>query len=156
MDNALVDFRADPTNNLDPFAQQEDDEIIATLGSDIDSEDIDEEPAETEPGMSCVHNIATPVSADEICRNVRSLNSKQREIFEVINKWARDYTKNLSSDSPKYILPLHLFVTGGAGVGKFHLIKTLYHSLLKTLSYRCPDASKKQSHVDCPNWCCCC
>ena len=144
VDNALIDFRVDTTNNLDPFAEQEDDEVAETLGSHINDEDTDEEPIEIEPGMSCIHNTTTQISADEICKNIRSLNHKQREIFEIINKWARDYTKNLSSDSPKYILPLHLFVTGGAGVGKSHLIKTLYQSLLKTLSYRCPDASKKQ------------
>ena len=80
----------------------------------------------------------------KLCKNVRSLNQKQREVFEIINKWAQDYIKNLSCNSPRCVLPLHLFVTGGAGVGKSHLMKTIYQSLMKTLAYRSTDSSKKQ------------
>ena len=56
-----------------------------------------------------------------------------REIFEVINKWARDYIKNKSSVLHNDISPLYLFVTGSGGCGKSHRIKTVYHSLTKTL-----------------------
>ena len=32
--------------------------------------------------------------------------------------------------------PIHLFITGGAGVGRSHLMKTIYFSVTKTLMYR--------------------
>ena len=61
------------------------------------------------------------------------VNIKRREIYEVINKWVRNYIENrsyvLHIDTP----PLHLFITGSVGFGKSHLIKTVYHSLTKTL-----------------------
>ena len=31
--------------------------------------------------------------------------------------------------------PLHIFITGSGGCGKSHLVKTIYHSLTKILSY---------------------
>ena len=133
VDKALADFRVDPSNNLDLFAQQEDDEVAETLNLQCaEEESADEEPIEIEPGISFAHSTM-PISDDEIWKNVRSLNQKQREVFEIINKWAQDYAKNLSCNSPRCILSLHLFVTGGAGVGKSHLIKTIYQSLTKIL-----------------------
>ena len=70
------------------------------------------------PGNSAVLMIDTEVNS-----RIRSLNIKQTEIYEVINKWARDYIKNRSCvlhiDTP----PLHLFITGSGRCGKSHLIK---------------------------------
>ena len=39
-------------------------------------------------------------------------------------------------------MALHLFVTGNAGTGKSHLVKTIYHSLTKTFSYRANSLDK--------------
>ena len=71
-----------------------------------------------------------------INENIRSFNVKQRQVFDVIHKWARDYVKNLSSKHVKYIKPFHIFLTGGAGVGKSHLIKTIFISISKLLSFK--------------------
>ena len=52
--------------------------------------------------------------------------------------------KNISSQNPTVIPPLHIFHTGGAGVGKSHIIKSIHASVSKTLCYRSmsPDKPK--------------
>ena len=44
--------------------------------------------------------------------------------------------KNLSNKTPQKIKPFHFFLIGGAGVGKSHLIKTIYMSISKVLIYQ--------------------
>ena len=63
------------------------------------------------------------------------MNEKQRILFELVNRWARRYVKNLSAEQVIENPPLYLFITGGAGTGKSHLIKTITASVSKTLCY---------------------
>ena len=80
--------------------------------------------------------ISTPVIRDnDLNLRIQSLNKKQRDTFELVHKWARESVKKKSSKCPIKIYPLHLFITGKGGCGKSHLLKTIYHSLTKTLSY---------------------
>ena len=46
---------------------------------------------------------------DIINANIRSLNEKQREVFNVTLKWTRDHVKNLFSKNSTRILPFHIF-----------------------------------------------
>ena len=50
--------------------------------------------------------------------------------------------KNWSSKHIKYIKPFHIFLTGGAGVGKSHFIKTIFLSISKLLSFKGGDSEK--------------
>ena len=80
--------------------------------------------------------ITYPTLSDsKLHEKIRSLNSQQRIVFEVVNKWARDYVKYLSSASQMKVEPIYIFLTGSAGCGKSHLINTLYHTLTKALAY---------------------
>ena len=72
------------------------------------------------PGNSAVLTLDTEVNS-----RIRSLNIKQRDINEVINKWAMDYIKNRSCIWHNDTSPLHLFITGSRECGKSHLIKTV-------------------------------
>ena len=67
---------------------------------------------------------------------------KQREDFNFIHKLSRDYIKSLRCKMIKKVKLFHIFITGGAGVGKFHLIKTIFWSLNKVLGYQDGDADK--------------
>lgn len=67
---------------------------------------------------------------DEINAKIKSLNFKQRKIFCYL-VLVKDYLKNLNLNAPKSILPLHLFVRDCGGIGKSHLIKTIYHFMTK-------------------------
>ena len=41
----------------------------------------------------------------------------------------------MNSLKPVVVEPIHLFVTGGGGAGKSHLIKTIYHTAVKTFRH---------------------
>ena len=47
-----------------------------------------------------------------------------------------NFLKNLSCKLFKVIDPFHIFLTGGGGVGKSHLLTKIYHCLTKLLMYK--------------------
>ena len=70
-----------------------------------------------------------------IIKNIMSLNMQQREMFNFVHKWSRDFIKSLGYKIHQNVKPFYIFTTGGAGVGKSHLIKTIYISCSKVLIY---------------------
>ena len=77
---------------------------------------------------------------------VRSLNKKQRDAYEVVLKWSRDKVNSLNSEKPYKTAPIHLFITGGAGAGKSHVIKTIYQTTTKTFRH---DSEDPVNHPSC-------
>ena len=71
----------------------------------------------------------------ELNAMIRSLNHKQRTIFNIVHNWAKQNVKSRSALSRQNLEPLYIFLTGNAGCGKSFLMKVLYQSLTKTLSY---------------------
>ena len=69
-----------------------------------------------------------PMSYSEYRSHMRTLNEMQYKIYLDIFQWAQSI--KFKQDS---VHPLHLFVSGGAGFGKSHLIKALDHMLNMTL-----------------------
>lgn len=46
-------------------------------------------------------------------------------MFDIVHKWTRDYIKYGSCKVALKLNPFNIFVTGGAGEGKSHLLKTI-------------------------------
>ena len=130
VDNAFLRLSSDIDNIMDPYDQQENDEVNYYLTEDID--DSESEAFETMGAHSAVGNNnlmfnKLPAIPDKIINdNIRSLNMKQKEVFNFIHKWARDYIKSLRCKVIKKVKSFHLFITGGAWVGKSHLMKQFF------------------------------
>ena len=71
-----------------------------------------------------VYNQPTQISDDILRQNIRSLNHQQRCAYDTFLSWCGKKMKNLNTLNPVKIEPLYLFITGGGGTGKNHLIKT--------------------------------
>ena len=63
------------------------------------------------------------VSSDEWIKMIMSLNMKQWELHNFIVNWS---TAMALSEKPK---PFHIFLTGGAGVGKSFLVRTIVQTV---------------------------
>ena len=68
--------------------------------------------------------ILTNIRQDNIINsNIGNLNQKQREVFDIINKWTIDRIKHLSSAIKKQLTPFYMLMLGAAGVSKSHVLK---------------------------------
>ena len=68
---------------------------------------------------------------DETAANIKSINKKQGDVFNIAHKWAKDYVKGMSQKRMHTVEPIHIFLSGSGGTGKSHLIKTIYQAVSK-------------------------
>ena len=135
IDNAFLRLSSDIDNIMDPYGQQKNDKVNDYLTEDID--DSESEAFETmevhsaDVGNNNLMSNKLPAIPDIINENIRSLNMKQKEVFNFIHTWSRDYIKSLRCKVIRKVESFHIFITGGAGVGKSHLRKTILLSLNK-------------------------
>ena len=79
---------------------------------------------------------------DEIPANIRSLDKKQRMVFDVLHQSARNYVKNVSSKKNLQINLIHIFLSGSGGSGNSHLVKTIYQVVSTELLYHSKEPDK--------------
>ena len=77
---------------------------------------------------------------DKIGKSINSLNSKQREVFNVVHTWAKNFVKCDGKD----VEPVHIFLSGSGGTGKTHLVKVLYNAMSRTSLYHCKDPENRR------------
>ena len=147
VDNAFLRLSSAIDNIMDQYGQQENDKVNNYFPEDID--DSENEAFETiearsaDVGNNNLMSNKLPATPDIIINeNIRSLNMKQREVFNFKHKWSRDYIKSLRFKVIKKVKSFHIFITGCAGVGKSHLISTIFLSLNKVLGYKGGNADK--------------
>ena len=98
VDNSFLRLSSGIDNIMDPYGQQENEKVNDYLTEDID--DSKSETMETHLADVGNNNLMSnklrlrPVIPDNIINeNIRSLNMKQREVFNFIHKCSRDYIK---------------------------------------------------------------
>ena len=145
--SAFEEFNESPVRHvysLDVMNDQENDDVLNEVGESVDTDENDELPSEelvmvpetcsTSSGVLC-YNQPSAITDDSLRECVRCLNTKQRFAYNVVLQWCRNMVKNANCLKKEKIEPIHVFITGGAGSGKSHLIKTIYHTAVKTFNY---------------------
>ena len=77
---------------------------------------------------------------DEIAESINSLNSKQREVFNLGHTWAKDYVKHDGHN----VKQIQIFLSDSGNTGKSHLVKMTKNAISKTLLYHCKDQEKQK------------
>ena len=117
-----------------PRSQIENDKTpVAEYPNENDSEDTETNKTSATPNF-----MPKILPDDQIAEGMNSLNSEQREVFNVVLTGAEDYVKYDRHD----VEPVLIFLSGGGGTGKCHLMKVIYNSISKTLLYQCKDPKK--------------
>ena len=147
VDEAFEQFLNTNVSVPDAYSQQENAEVLDQLPLNVEDDD---DLIEQESLNANISIVSTLLTDNDINSRIRSLNSQQREIFEYVLNWAREYIKNLSCKKPSEIKPFYLFLTGGGGVGKSHLLTTIYNALSKQLIYQGNEPSKSRILVLAP------
>ena len=134
-------IKSDPDDDLDDetFSQFNDNLInYQDQPSQIENKEYASEDTETNK-TSAISNFMLQILPDnEIAKGINSLNSKQREVFNVVYTWAKDYVKYYGHD----VESLHILLSGSGVTGKSHLLKVIYNEISKTLLYHRKDPDK--------------
>ena len=130
VNDAFLDYRSDISPSWDPFSQQEYDDVENELSeineqTEISGQDIDNRNNQTYSEAVSSQLQGTIISDSEINSIIRSLNLKQRQIFDFIFNWAKLQVKVKSGIISNQSKPFHLFLSDSRGCGESHLIKTI-------------------------------
>ncbi|XP_073694460.1 uncharacterized protein [Garra rufa] len=119
---------------LCPETEKERHECIQLRKSNVIPDEDDSGESNIPDLVACPRNPYTietnhaGMSRGEALHLLRSLNVQQSAVFYKVRKWCLE---KLRGENPE---PFHLFVTGGAGTGKSHLIKAIYYESSRLLS----------------------
>ena len=86
--------------------------------------------------------IRKMLSDDDLSKKIRSLNVKQRKVFDFIYNWAKSYITSKLGNAKQLPVPFYLFLLDSRGCVKSHLTKTIYHSVNKLFLYQSGNLDK--------------
>ena len=95
VDKAYENLNSEFVYNQDAHGQTENDETGQTTYSE-DREPTEQSSKVHESNMAPGKFLPKIPTDDKIAANIRTLNKKQRMVFDVLHQWARNYVKNVS------------------------------------------------------------
>ena len=126
--------------NAYPFSQQENDDIHEELPVTV-SDLVEDDENPTDDAIIFAETSSLPTYAvqvlmpdNELNPKIRSLNEKKRQVFNIVQSWAKPYIKSKPVSYQSNIEPSHSCLTGDKRCGKSLLMKVIYQALTKTLS----------------------
>ena len=132
------------THSFDCINDQENSDVQHEPPNDSDPNELfnEQQPhldptqsSEPSTGIITYHNQPSEISDDELRKSVRSLNQKQRCAYDIVLSWCRRLIKNINSLKPVEVELIYLFLSRGGSAGKSRLIKTMYHTAVKTFRH---------------------
>ena len=129
--------------SFDPINDQENHDVQFDIANSSYEESFDNQMTgdqlfssnEQIPRAMSTYIQVSEISDDDLRQSVRSLNSQQRKPYNIELSWCRNKVKNMGTLKPVQLSPIHLFIAGGAGAGKSHLIKAIYHTVTKNCEH---------------------
>ena len=107
------------------ISKQDQEKCLCDDRQEHDDQEIESSEHEISSGSIDQSHRQPDISYEELSRLILSLNFQQRKIFNELQDWAkkkikaRNSNKNFSADL------LRLFIAGGPGVKKSHLMETI-------------------------------
>ena len=109
IDRGYENLNSEFVDNQDARGQIENDETGELIYNE-DTEPAEQNSQVHESNLTSGDPIPKVATDDDIATNIRSLNKKERMVFDVLRQWARNYVKNVSSKKKKKIFRLTQFM----------------------------------------------